>query len=76
MIDKLIQKVTAAAASLPPGTLELLFDVVSELVRGRPESIDQRLRKVAMAIGLKKGAGIAMEQAANAAARLKKTGPK
>jgi hypothetical protein len=72
MIDKIVNKVTAAAASLSPEQQQLLFDVVSEIVRGRPESIERRLQKVAMEIGLKQGAGIAMEQAANLAAKAKK----
>lgn len=75
-IEKLINTIAATAARLPPGTLALLVEVISELVRGRPETVDQRLRKVALEIGLKQGAGIAMEQAANTASRLKKTGPK
>jgi hypothetical protein len=76
MIDKIISKVAAAAASLSDTERQLLFDVISELVRGRPELVGRRLSKVAMTIGLKKGAGIAMEQAANAAARLRKAMPK
>ena len=75
-IEKLISTIAAAAARLPPGTLQLLADVVSELVRGRPETVERRLQKTALAIGLKQGAGIAMEQAANAASRLKKAGAK
>jgi hypothetical protein len=76
MIEKLVSKLTAAAASLPPGTLQLLVDVIGELVRGRPESIDQRLRKAALAIGLKTAASQAMAAAADGAAKLRKTVPK
>lgn len=74
--QQLIDAITLAAAKLPPDMLKTLADVVVGLVNGRPEVVQSRLKKLAMKLALAKVSEASMEQAANAAAKLRKATPK